>query len=150
MHMHSRADVVDTVSRLFQALDSHDWQAIEGLTPDTVDVGYPSKEAGPARMSRNDLVSELKRFLPGFSATHHLVGGCVVDLLGDDGAQARVDVCVTHVIDTLTPPSWTIGVQYDIRLLRVADRWMIQATTSRTLYEEGNRALQAEARKRAA
>ncbi|WP_216213807.1 nuclear transport factor 2 family protein [Amycolatopsis aidingensis] len=144
-----KADIAETVIRLFHALDAHDWTMIRTLTGDPIDVDYPSKQGGPERLGVEDFVSGLKGFLPGFDATQHLVGSIVAEVSDGITATARFHARVTHLLteagDDLI---WTIGCHYTLGLDRREGSWKLRSSRVRVVYEEGDRGLEELARRR--
>lgn len=143
--------VVETVTRLFHALDARDWEPIRTIMTDPIDLEYPSKQGEPEKLSVNDAVSGLKGFLPGFDATQHLLGPVVVEIGEEGNATARFHARVTHVLTEATnDPMWVIGCHYTFDLEQRDDTWKIRSSRVNVLYEEGNRDLEEVARQRAA
>ncbi|WUH99445.1 nuclear transport factor 2 family protein [Spirillospora sp. NBC_00431] len=146
----AKTAIAEVVTRLFHALDAHDWETIGALATDPVDLNYPSKQGGAELMSTDDFVSGLKSFLPGFDATQHLLGPVVVELEGETEATARFDARVTHLItEAADNPIWVVGCHYTSGLQRQDGGWKLCSSRVRVLYEEGNRDLEAAARQRA-
>ncbi|MEW2354315.1 nuclear transport factor 2 family protein [Spirillospora sp. NPDC029432] len=142
--------IAEVATRLFHALDAHDWQTIGALTTDSIDLDYPSKQGGPELVSADDFVSGLRSFLPGFDATQHLLGPIVVEPGEEPEATARFDARVTHLItEAADAPIWVIGCHYTLGLTRRDGGWKLCSSRVRVLYEEGNRDLEAAARQRA-
>lgn len=144
-----KMEVAEVVTRIFHALDAHDWETISTLSTNPVDLDYPSKEGGPESVSTADFIAGLKSFLPGFDATQHLLGPIVVDMHDDTEATARVDARVTHLLKAADDPIWVIGCHYTSRLKQQDGNWKVYFSRAQVIYEEGNRALQTTARQRA-
>ncbi|MBF6133245.1 nuclear transport factor 2 family protein [Nocardia otitidiscaviarum] len=146
---HEKLAIAETVTRIFHALDAHDWDTIGALTTDPVDIDYPSKEGGPASVSTGDFLAGLRGFLPGFDATQHLLGPIVVDMESETTATARFHARVTHLLtEAVGERIWVIGCHYTIGVTRRNDTWLLSSSRVRISYEEGSRELETTARQR--
>jgi hypothetical protein len=143
--------IAETVTRLFHALDAHDWDTIRAFTTDPIDVDYPSKQSGPERLGVDDFVSGLKGFLPGFDATQHLLGPIVVEASDGTRATARFHARVTHLLSEADDDLlWTIGCHYTFGLERQEGSWKLCSSRVRVLYQEGDHGVEGLARRRVA
>ncbi|MGW4095027.1 nuclear transport factor 2 family protein [Nocardia sp. NPDC004750] len=146
---HEKLAAAETVTRIFHALDAHDWGTISALTADPVDIDYPSKEGGPETLRTADFLAGLRGFLPGFDATQHLLGPIVVEMGTRITATARFHARVTHLLTEVAGEQiWVIGCHYTVGLARLDDTWKVSSSRVQMSYEEGSRELESKARRR--
>ena len=140
--MSDELEVTRVVSSMGLRTDARDWQGVEELFADQVDVDYSSLNQGDAvSVTPAELVSGWQENLERLHATQHLIGSHVVNVDGDSAT------CACNVIGTHVRPNaagghlWTVGGRYDIRLRRVEQRWRISALTLTVSWATGNQAI---------
>lgn len=143
-------EIAETITRVFHALDDHDWQTIASSCAERIDVDYPSMPGGPVVIGANELTGGLGQFLPGFKSTQHLAGYPAIRIEEDDRANARLDVLVTHVLDDAgLTKTWTIGVRYTFGLTKSAGVWKVDRVRSVVMNSAGDPDIADVARRRA-
>lgn len=150
--MSARQDIADAVTGMLHAIDALDWPAAQAHLADQVTLDYTSLFGGAVEtIDGAAVVDRWRGLLPGFDATQHLTGPVVTTELGDREARCRTTVRGYHVFteDGVTR-RWMVAGNYDMRLLRDADRWRISAITLTVIDEEGDRGLVERATARAA
>jgi hypothetical protein len=116
----------DTLTRLLHATDLGDWPAVRDCFADTVRVDYSSLNGQPAGdIAADELIKAWQTVLPGFDATQHLTGPCVVN-----GDQVRTHVQAVHFLDN---DVWRLYGHY---LVQVIDD-KITELSLRVLFQEG-------------
>lgn len=142
-----RMGVQDTVLLYGRAADGRDWETLNAVFTEEVDLDYTSLTGGePERIAARELV--LKRWAPTFEsldATQHLTGPCTVSVDGDR-ATAVAYFQATHVLEGAEGgEKWTLGGRYDFVLLHTDDGWKISGVTMTAMWDDGNRDLMAQA-----
>ncbi len=142
-----RAAIVDAVTAIAAGADRGQWERVRAAFADEVRVDYTSLAGGePATLGADALVASWRALLPGFDATQHLVTNHVVTLAGPDAAEAEADFQATHRIGAAL---WTLGGRYAYALRREGGAWKVTALTMTASWESGDRALLAQAGRRA-
>lgn len=141
------------VTALGLHVDGRRWPELEALfVPAGVELDYVSLVGGEiTRPSAREVVGGWEAVLPGFTMTHHMIGPPLIVVRGLH-ASAEAQVVGRHVIDDETiagGKEWTVGGQYDLRLEKHDERWLIAALKLTATWQEGNRALMQEAARRA-
>jgi len=131
--------IVAAVNEIGLAADMRDWPRVRTQFADEVLVDYTSLAGGqPARMNANDLVASWRAFLPGFTATQHLVGSHRVSV---EGKRARVlsQFIATHRLAGATGGElWTLGGHYRHTLRKTGAAWKVDAITMTWTWQTGN------------
>jgi ketosteroid isomerase-like protein len=137
--MSDRDEIVELTSNLGLLVDARDWDAVQRLFCETVDVDYTSLNGGePASMPPADLVGGWREMLERLQATQHLIAGQVVRVDGDE-ATAAANVTATHVRPNASGgPHWVVGGRYDFGLRRTDGGWRISALTLIVAWATGN------------
>jgi hypothetical protein len=125
--MRSPADVL---TRMLHAVDARDWDTTRASFADVVRVDYSSLNGQPAAdVAADDLIGGWRAVMPGFDATQHLTGPCVVT-----GEELRTHVQAVHALDGAV---WRLYGHYELRVVDAR----IAAMTLRVLFQEGDTAL---------
>jgi hypothetical protein len=142
-----RLDVAEAVGGIMLLVDMKDWDAIlDHLLPE-VATDYTSVFGGdPVTCSREDLLRGWSSRLPGFDATQHTVTQICVR---GSGSQATTlsNLRAAHWIDGRI---WAFGGSYHHTLSKIDNRWRIGSLRIAMYYEEGDRAVRAQAVERMA
>lgn len=135
-----RAAIAEVTSVMCLLVDAREWEHLERLFSDPVDVDYTSLFGGDAqRLSPSELVGGWRTLLSRLDATQHLLGGHVIALDGDR-ATCAANVTGTHILANSTGGSrWTVGGRYDFALERADNRWRISGLTLTLRWADGNR-----------
>ncbi|MEA2178008.1 MAG: hypothetical protein QOG77_1305 [Solirubrobacteraceae bacterium] len=81
-----RLDVSDVITRYAFALDQCEWDEMERIWDDEVEVDLPHVEAAET-VSRSAMIEMIRDTVGGFEATHHMIPNHLVTV---DGDQATV------------------------------------------------------------
>ncbi len=138
-----------TVTKLFVATDQRNWQEVETIFADKVNLDYSSMNGNPAvTLTPNQITTAWEGVLPGFESTHHQIGNFITKV---DGNYAKV-FCygtATHYLTDEGGNLWTVVGSYDFDLKKVDNQWEITSMKFNFKYQEGNTSLSEKAIKNA-
>jgi hypothetical protein len=138
-------DPAAVLTRMLHAIDDLDWDGVRACLADEVRTDYTELFGGEAEtLSADELVKRWQGLVPGFDATQHMTGPCLVDE-GEDGLVARTHVRAYHRIGDAV---WGVHGHYAVPLERTPAGWRIAGITLRMFYQEGDRDLPARAAER--
>ncbi|TWF81691.1 SnoaL-like protein [Pseudonocardia hierapolitana] len=141
-----RDDPAAVLTRLLHAIDDVDWGEVRACLADEVRTDYTELFGGEAEtLPADELVERWKGLVPGFDATQHMTGPCLVDER-DGGLVAQTHVRAYHRIGDAV---WGVHGHYVVPLERTSAGWQIAGITLRLFYQEGDRDLPARAAERA-
>jgi hypothetical protein len=119
---------------------------VRACLADEVRTDYTELFGGePETLPADELVERWKSLVPGFDATQHMTGPCLVDER-DGGLVAKTHVRAYH---RLGDAVWGVHGHYVVPLERTAACWRIAGITLRMFYQEGDSGLPAKAAERA-
>src|SRR5450755_3778385 len=79
-----RIEIIELTSNLGLLVDAREWDSLEQLFTDPVDIDYTSLNGGePQKLSPSELVGGWRQVLDSLDATQHLIAGQVVTMNGD-------------------------------------------------------------------
>jgi hypothetical protein len=138
------------LTRLLHAIDDVDWDGVRACLADEVRTDYSELFGGePESLPADELVERWKGLVPGFDATQHMTGPCLVEER-DGGLVAQTHVRAYHRIGSGDDAAvWGVHGHYVVPLERTADGWRIGGITLRMFYQEGDTGLPAKAAERA-
>jgi hypothetical protein len=140
-------DPAAVLTRLLHAIDDLDWDGVRACLADEVRTDYSELFGGePENVSGDELVARWKGLLPGFDATQHMTGPCLVDER-DGGLVVQTHVRAYHRIGGAV---WGVHGHYVVPLGHTPDGWRIGGITLRMFHQEGDTGLPARAAERAA
>lgn len=131
--------IIETVSRLFIATDSRNWNDLKNIFDTNVLLDYSSMTGGePSNLSPDQIIDSWKAFLPGFDSTHHQLGNFIVK---EHGHHADV-FCYGTASHYLINPSgynvWTVVGSYNIKLNFDGENWKVTMMKFNFKYMDGN------------
>lgn len=134
-----RAAIIDAVNEIGLSADMRDWGRVRAQFADRVLVDYTSLAGGqPETVNADDLIARWSAFLPGFTATQHVITNHRVTVSGDE-AQSLSQVVATHRLAGAPGGElWTLGGHYRHTLRRVASGWKVTAMTMTWTWQTGN------------
>ena len=116
--------------------DSGNFEALEGLYADEIQVDYTSLAGGEAELkSPRALMTEWAGVLPGFDRTRHEISNIEVSVTGSRAA-ATADVVADHYV---ADRYWQVTGDYRYELVDDGDGWRITAATFNLRDEDGTR-----------
>jgi hypothetical protein len=138
----------ETLTRMLHAVDALDWPVVRASFADKIRIDYTELFGGQAEdITADELVARWQGIMPGFDATQHLTGPCLVTDEGDGTALLQTHVRgYHHIADADGGPVWGVHGHYVARLAG----GVITELTLLVFYQEGNTALPALAAQRAA
>jgi SnoaL-like protein len=142
----------ESFTRMLHAIDARDWPGVRHEFAPRIDLDYSSLFGdAPARVDADPHVDGWRRFASVFDATQHVTGPFVTSVNADGSVLIATHVRAYHRIQGLPGGDiWMVAGHYRVRLVDSADGWKIEGITLRVLYAEGNQAIPALARERAA
>lgn len=131
--------IIETVNRLFIAVDERNWTLVENLFSDTVLLDYTSMVGGsPASLPAKQIIDSWKGILPGFDKTHHQTGNFIVKT---DPLAYNV-FCygtATHYLKNETGNNvWTVVGSYDFEIKTMDLKLKITKMKFNLKYLDGN------------
>jgi len=130
------------ISQLFIATDQRDWESLESIFANEVELDYSSMSGNPAsKLSPRQIIESWKTILPGFSATHHQIGNFQVEIK-DKVAKVFCYGTATHYLEDPSGNVWTVVGSYDFELKPdKKGRWSVSAMRFNYKYMDGNLSL---------
>lgn len=143
----TRADLEDTVTKMFVYADRRDWAGLRDLFADQVELDWTSLSGGePATLTPDQIVAGWTATLGGLQATQHLIGNFLVESMAGDEATASCYGQATHFLpDAVGSSLWTLGADYRFTLVRTGSTWKIAAVTMTAVWGDGNQQLMTKA-----
>jgi hypothetical protein len=128
--------VARVVSRFANSFDLKDWQSLEELLTESVEIDYADLRGEVGAVSRTDYVAKRRIALQTLD-THHLLSNAEIEVDGET-ATCRISGLIQRRRDERFFHSHVI---YLFRLERSSGSWRIQAITQRVLWNEGDPSL---------
>jgi hypothetical protein len=145
--LEDRVAIADLISGLGLYTDQCEWDHLEAGYAPVVTTDYVSLFGGePQTQPRAVVVATLRALMPGFDANQHIITTAEVQMRDHDHAVARSNVRACHRLGTST---WVLGGLYTHELVRAEGGWVVQSVKFTLAYEEGDRAIIAQAAERA-
>ncbi|MEJ3657413.1 nuclear transport factor 2 family protein [Actinomycetes bacterium KLBMP 9759] len=124
------------LTRMLHAVDALDWATARATFADTVRVDYTELAGGEIEdVAADELIGRWQSVFPGFEATQHVTGPCVVT--PEDNDVVRVDTHVRsfhRIADADGGPIWGVHGHYVARVRS----GLITGLTLQLFYQEGN------------
>ena len=121
-------DIINVITRLFWAVDHHDWDTLPKVLDKEVLLNYGE----PATLTPTDIVSMWRPLFTALDTHQHLVGNHLVTASGN-AATVTASFIATH---QYAGETWTLGGDYEFRLLDDAG-WRITAMTMTPVWQTG-------------
>ncbi len=123
--MGTRADVIETVDRLFVETDRKDWPAVAALFADRVHFDMTSLSGGePEELTPAQIVEGWRTGLADVTALHHQSGNHLVTLHGDS-ADVFCYATANHFRPEREKRLTTFVGSYELHLVRADGVWRI-------------------------
>jgi hypothetical protein len=133
------------VSELFVASDNRNWEKVEVIFADEVELDYSSMNGNPAVvLSPKQITDAWKTILPGFTATHHQLGNFITKVNGET-AEVYCYGTATHYLEHEAGNIWTVVGSYNLELKKVDNGWRVTKMKLNFKYQDGNTQLPAAA-----
>lgn len=145
--MRDRVAIVDTVNRLFVAVDDRDWSVVRECLADRVHFDVTSLGAPAAtEMSAEEVITGWQQGLAKIDAVHHLSGNFRVEQSGDE-AYCFCYATAHHYRRVESGRNLRIFAgSYDYRLRREGGAWKITQFKFNAKFVDGNLELENEPR----
>lgn len=135
----ARLEIVDAVDRIFDTVDTKDWDAVEHLFTDRVWADFTSLAGGEAaEISNVQLVDGWRAGLHAKKQSFHMVGHYRISV-GGDSAVAHVKGYAYNVLDTdIGGGMWEVWGSYDIPFRLTDADWRATGMTFNALHTRGD------------
>lgn len=131
--------IIETVNKLFIAVDERDWDIVSSVFDDTVLLDYTSMAGGvPANLTSSQIIESWKEILPGFDKTHHQLGNYQVDI-DSKNIQVFCYGTATHYLKNESNNNiWTVVGSYNFELQEKDSNIKITKMKFNLKYIDGN------------
>ncbi|MFJ4688129.1 nuclear transport factor 2 family protein [Streptomyces sp. NPDC091377] len=137
-----RLDVIDTCTRMAWFIDAAEWDALESVFADEIQLDYTSLNGGePATVTAKGLVAAWSGLLGAFATTQHLLSNYLVDVDGDTAVATAMFQATHRMPNEHGGPLWTLGGKYRFELVRTDAGWRISGIVMTTTWADGNQQL---------
>lgn len=131
--------VIDTVNRLFRAVDEGDWDgAAAGLTPRVRFDMSSVTGREPAVLDSTDIVEGWKEGLSHLEAVHHQAGNYEVEVSGEEADVFCYGTAFHFLPNGKGRDTRTFVGTYDMHLRKHAGRWRIDRLRYDLKFVDGN------------
>lgn len=143
------ADAANTLTLMLHAIDGKDWDAVQSVFADRIDIDYSSLFGVPAAtVPVDEHVAGWRALARSFDATQHVTGPIVVKE-APGGVEAHTHVRAYHLMKNAPGGElWTVAGHYKVRLVPSGGAWKIAGITLTVFYQEGNQSIPEFARAR--
>jgi hypothetical protein len=134
-----RIDVLETVYKYAQGIDTRDWDLYRSIFTDEIEVDFTSYDGRTGGILKaDDWVERLKPLFSGLAATQHIMTNPIVTF-DDQGAICRIYMQAEHFMDAYDgSTSYSIGGYYTNRLVFQDNRWLISSVILTVLWRRGD------------
>jgi hypothetical protein len=137
--------IIQAVTDLFKGADERDWQKVRNVMADNVLLDYQSMTGiEPGMQTPVQITDAWESFLPGFDKTDHQLSEFRVKIHGN---EADVDY-IGKADHFIGEEVWTISGNYQTRLVKQNDTWLITYLRLNYDKQSGNTALPQQAKAR--
>ena len=132
-----------------QGIDTRDFALLRSIFTDEITMDFFDYSGLPAMtLSADDWVTNVRELMTGLDSSQHVMTNPIVDVDGDN-ATCRMYMKAEHFLQNPQGASdYTIGGYYIDQLVRLDNRWTIQAVTLKLFWQRGNRNIMNLARKK--
>ncbi|MBD0400271.1 nuclear transport factor 2 family protein [Flammeovirga sp. EKP202] len=129
------------VTQIFIATDQQDWERLEVIFANQVELDYSSMNGNPATtLAPQEITSAWKGILPGFTHTHHQLGN-MISTIKDNKAEVFCYGTATHFLEDERGNVWTVVGTYHFELALISDEWKVSKMKFNFKYQDGNTSL---------
>ncbi len=121
--MSDRLEIQDLLASYCEAIDSHDWDALDGIFTDDAIIDYTA--AGGAKGNLSETKAYLERALKQFSGIQHMLGLPVIKITGDTATSRTIAFNSMVVERDGQPHTFFVGIWYCDELTRTDKGWRI-------------------------
>lgn len=128
----------ETVSALFVASDNRDWNKVETIFAEQVELDYSSMNGNPAvTLTPKQITDAWRTILPGFTSTHHQVGNFITSE-NENSAAVFCYGTATHYLDDEEGNIWTVVGSYNFELKKENGVYRVSKMKFNYKYQDGN------------
>ena len=143
---HEEKRVWNTVSKIGQYADQHQWKKLNQVFYKNVLLDYASFIGKkPANLKPEQITGSWKNLLPGFDKTMHFVHPVKISVNGNE-ANCFSSVMAVHYIKG--KQTWKVYGYYDHHLVKTASKWKVDKMKFIFTFQEGDLTLPKLAAKR--
>lgn len=149
-YLMDRTEIVETVVRYFNALDSKDWVEMRATLAHDIDLDFSQLFGNPREtLNSDDFVEFARDILSGFEATQHISPNHVVAIDGDQ-ATCKAYMYAWHTVPTEPGEgdTFTLRGHYACGMIRTPDGWRMNKLHMLVYHEAGNKRIYEVARRR--
>ena len=131
----TQESIIALTEKLFNAADTHDWEAVKATMADSVYIDYSDLGGGVGYQKPAEIVAGWAAFLPGFDRTVHHPHNFAV-WVADNRASATFDAIASHYwSDAEGGAHWTVFAGYDTEYIFEGGAWKL-ARIALNLYQQ--------------
>lgn len=121
-----REDIKTVVLRYATGADLRDWEMLQSVFADQVDIDFSSFGGGPVTtVSSEEYLGFVKALIPGFDSTQHQLTNFVIDINGNE-ANCVAYMQAEHFVATEDEElCHTVGGYYTYRLTKENTDWKV-------------------------
>jgi hypothetical protein len=137
-----KEDLIETINKLFLAVDERDWNSLKLIMNDTVYLDYSSMTGGqPDELPLQLIIDSWREVLPGFDATHHQLGNYLVDENNQFGKVFCYGTANHFLKNDSGMNFWTVTGTYEFKLNNEFGPWRIMEMKFNLKFIDGNMGL---------
>ncbi len=132
-------EIIETVNKLFLAVDKRDWNSLKFIMNDSVCMDYSSMTGEKADHVPLDLIlKSWQCMIPGFDATHHQLGNYIVETDSDTAGVFCYGTATHYLKNESGDNLWTVVGSYEFELKSNYGSWRITKMKFNLKYIDGN------------
>ena len=136
--MDNNIAIQQAITNIFIGTDNRDWQNVTDQFYSEVNLDYSSMTGNsPVMLTPNEIISQWKTVLPGFTFTHHQLGNFIVKIK-DNKAHGFCYGTAGHFLEDPEGSIWTVTGSYDFDLIKVGTSWKVSSMKFNYKYQNGN------------
>ena len=133
-----KSKINETVTQLFVATDNKDWNKVQNIFAELVELDYSSMNRNPAvKLTPKQITESWKTILPGFAYTHHQLGNFLTNI-NENQADVFCYGTATHYLPDENGDIWTVVGSYNFELKKDNNVWQIVKMKFNFKYQDGN------------
>ncbi|WP_438445078.1 nuclear transport factor 2 family protein [Gorillibacterium sp. sgz5001074] len=135
----NKLSIMETVSRFALHADNREWEELQRLFTEDVQLDYTSLTGGePATIPAKVLMDSWRTALTPLK-TQHLISNHVIDFENEQQATCHAYFQAQHELpNPFGGSQWTLGGKYRFRLVKQEAHWIIAELTMTAVWAAGN------------
>jgi hypothetical protein len=131
--------IIETINRLFVAVDDRNWEQVSEIFGDTVLLDYTSMAGGsPAKLTSKQIIESWKGLLPGFDKTHHQTGNFIIDCISTTYKIFCYGTATHYLKNETNNNVWTVVGSYNFEIEMINSMLKITKMKFNLKYTDGN------------